>query len=162
MSTCGPPFGRMVSPVVEQGDYQSALVCAERAGTAFPGWGRGHAFHARLLVRGERMLEARDAARFSLQLPLWTLYDNLDEISALAGYEDPSSLEKIFARLASDERIEEITQGKPPEQVALDRAAYLLDYSFAKKSKDLMEMKKQLADLYEEGKVDDVSAFLRV
>mmetsp|Transcript_5088 Transcript_5088/g.15224 ORF Transcript_5088/g.15224 Transcript_5088/m.15224 type:complete len:328 (+) Transcript_5088:102-1085(+) len=144
-----------------KGDVQSSLICAERSGVAFPGWGRGHAFHSRLLQRIGRDAESKDAAKYALQLPLWTLGDSLTEISTIAGYQDPSSLTKIFKRLAEDERLDEIKQGKPAEQVALDRAAYLLDYVYAEGKNTWESVRSHLADLYEAGRAENVSHFLR-
>eukprot|EP00188_Purpureofilum_apyrenoidigerum_P000337 Plantae.Rhodophyta-Purpureofilum_apyrenoidigerum.ctg11419.p1 GENE.Plantae.Rhodophyta-Purpureofilum_apyrenoidigerum.ctg11419~~Plantae.Rhodophyta-Purpureofilum_apyrenoidigerum.ctg11419.p1 ORF type:complete len:329 (+),score=45.68 Plantae.Rhodophyta-Purpureofilum_apyrenoidigerum.ctg11419:219-1205(+) len=142
-------------------DEQSSLICAERSSVAFPGWGRGHAFHCRLLQRIGRHAEAKDAAKYALQLPLWTLGDDLKEISTIAGYQDPTSLTRIFKRLAEDERHDEIKGGKPPEQVALDRAAYLLDYTYAEGKNSWKSIRRSLADLYEAGKAEDVAYFLR-
>uniref|UniRef100_A0A7S3EKV4 Uncharacterized protein n=1 Tax=Rhodosorus marinus TaxID=101924 RepID=A0A7S3EKV4_9RHOD len=143
-----------------KGDMQSALVCAERSGVAFPGWARGHCFHARLLQRFNRNSEARDAARYALQLPLWTLGDSLQEMGQIAGYQDETSLQKIFKRLAEDERENEIKDGKPKEQVALDRAAYLMDYTYAAGG-SWDEIKDELAALYNEGMVTDSASFLK-
>lgn len=143
-----------------RGDSQSALITMERACQAFPGWARSHCYHARLLSRLNRPLEARDAARFSLQMPLWTMNDNVQEIAELAGYQDPSSLPKIYRGLAEDERKGEIHEGKKPEQVALDRAAFLLDSVVARsisESSTWRSVREELALRYKEARMPEIA-----
>mmetsp|Transcript_3555 Transcript_3555/g.6739 ORF Transcript_3555/g.6739 Transcript_3555/m.6739 type:complete len:383 (-) Transcript_3555:2739-3887(-) len=144
-----------------KGDPKSALITMERAGQAFPGWARSHCFRARMLQRMGRDSEARDAARFSLQLPLWTLNDDVEYIARLAGYEEPASLGKIYRNLARDERLEEIQGGKRPEQVALDRAAYLLDAVIAN-SLDLSwkQVRDELVKRYNEARMPEIARFV--
>lgn len=146
-----------------KGDEQSALITCERAATTFPGWGRAHAFHAGVLKEMNREMEARDAARFSLQMPLWTLggRDVVEDMRKLAGYVEEDSLPKIFKRLYEDKREQEIADGKQPQQVALDRAAYLLDLCVAERREDWEAAKMGLTELYEEANMDDFATFVR-
>ncbi|KAI0561277.1 hypothetical protein FGB62_88g011 [Gracilaria domingensis] len=160
------PFADVYEGLVDfhkaKGDIQSALVTCERAANVHPGWGRAHAFHAKFLLELEREAEARDAARFCLQMPLWTIgsYDTLLGMAKLAGYEDPDSLRKIYKRLYEDERKEEIADGKAPQQVALDRAAYLLDVCFTN-STGWESIKDDLAALYDQAEMSDFATFIR-
>lgn len=146
-----------------KGDSQSALVTCEKAATVFPGWGRAHVFHAEMLSSMGRETEARDAARFSLQLPLWTLggHEKVRAMGRLAGYEDDESLGKIYLRLYEDKREHEIGDGKAPEQVALDRAAYLLDYAVASCAEDWEHTREPLSELYQEGTLNEIATFVR-
>lgn len=147
-----------------KGDEASALVTCERANTLFPGWASPHVFYAKILKRLGRDCEMRDAARFALQMPLWTMggTGQVQEMGRLAGYEDDSSLGKIYQRLFEDRREKEIEEGKAPQQVALDRAAYFLDWMVARgesswESVDL----EQLAELYDEAKLSHIATFVR-
>jgi hypothetical protein len=148
-----------------KGDDKSGLVACERAATVFPGWGRAHVFHSQVLMELGREPEARDAARFGLQMPLWTL-GNRSAVRALeriAGYVDESSLGKIYRRLFEDLRENEIAEGKAPQQVALDRAAYLLDLGVAEGSSSIWDdsVREKLAELYREAGLPDVATFVQ-
>jgi hypothetical protein len=148
-----------------KGDEKSCLVTCERAATVFPGWGRAQVFHADVLVEIGRAPEARDAARFGLQMPLWTLggRDAVMRLGRTAGYEDEDSLGKIYDRLATDQREKEIDEGKNPAQVALDRAAYLLDSVVAQGEATAWDadVSEKLAELYIAGGLEDVATFVR-
>lgn len=146
-----------------KGDEQSALITCERAATIFPGWGSGHAFHANFLKDMGRESEARDAARFALQIPLWTLGGSgiVEDMRKLAGYVEEQSLAKIFKRLYEDKREKEVEEGKLPEQVALDRAAYLLDLCVAERWEDWENAKMGLAELYDEAGMNDFATFVK-
>lgn len=147
-----------------KGDTESALVTCERANVLFPGWAGPHVFYARVLSKAGRDMEARDAARFALQMPLWTMgsLDELKEMGRLAGYVDDSSLEKIYQRLFEDRRENEVQEGKKPEQVALDRAAYYLDWAMTRgeTSWDDVDLER-LAELYDEAGMGDIATFVR-
>jgi hypothetical protein len=147
-----------------KGDDKSGLVTCERAATVFPGWGRAHVFHSQVLTELGREAEARDAARFGLQMPLWTLGNRsaVRVLERIAGYVDESSLGKIYRRLFEDLRKNEIAEGKAPEQVALDRAAYLLDLGVAEGSSTWDDsVREQLAELYREAGLPDVATFVQ-
>ncbi|PXF46020.1 hypothetical protein BWQ96_04195 [Gracilariopsis chorda] len=160
------PFPDIYEGLVEfhkaKGDTQSALITCERSANAHPGWGRAHAFHANFLRELGREMEARDAARFCLQMPLWTIgsVETLLDMASLAGYEDSTSLCKIYKRLYEDDRKQEIADGKAPQQVALDRAAYLLDVCFTDGS-GWESIKEDLAALYDEADMPDFATFVR-
>jgi hypothetical protein len=147
-----------------KGDEQSGLVTCERAARVFPGWGRAHVFHANVLSELGRPAEARDAARFGLQMPLWTLggREAVQSLARVAGYVDESSLGKIYRRLFEDRREGEIAEGKAPAQVALDRAAYLLDFGIAEGIKSAWddEIREELSELYREAGLPDVATFV--
>lgn len=149
-----------------KGDESSALITCERAVRSQAGWAQGHVFHAEILKGLGRDLEARDAARFSLQLPLWTIrsMDKVREMAELAGYQEGESLGRIYRRLYEDKREKEIADGKPAAQVALDRAAWLLDVCVAEKSwtKDSWEdIRENLAELYDEAGMSSLATFVR-
>ena len=144
-------------------DTQSALITCERAAQVHPGWGRAHAFHARYLKSLGRENEARDAARFCLQMPLWTIgrRSDVQDMGKLSGYQDQDSLGKIYRRLYEDRREKEIQEGKAPEQVALDRAAYLLDVCVAEGWESWEAAKYPLGELYDEAGLHDIATFIR-
>lgn len=146
-------------------DTKSGLIACERAASAFPGWGRAHVFHARVLLELDRKMEARDSARFGLQMPLWTLgtRDAVMKLGEIAGYKDSTSLGKIYHRLFEDKREKEIADGKAPQQVALDRAAFLLDSYVAEGThKDWNDdVRELLAELYTTAGLDDIATFVR-
>lgn len=150
-----------------KGDQSAALVTCERASRGQIGWGRAHAFHAEILQELEREAESKDAARFCLQMPLWTLgsVNKVRDMGVLAGYQDTKSLSKIYRRLFEDGRAEEIADGKAPQQVALDRAAWLLDVCVAERtigdSEGWEEVRERLAELYDEAGLADVATFVR-
>ena len=145
-----------------KGDSQSGLVTCERAAQAHPGWGRAHAFHARYLQEIGREREASDAAKFCLQMPLWTVgnKETIREMGRMAGYVDDASLGKIYRRLYEDPRKEDIQGGKRPEQVALDRAAYLLDVCVSEEL-GWEDIKEDLAVLYDSAGLQDLATFVR-
>lgn len=184
-------------------DDSSALVTCERAAAAFVGWGAMHVYHSGVLTGMGRALEARDAARAALQLPLWTLgpaplstagammgggagkgFDTgakgaaagtataggggggpIADVAVAAGYTGVDSLRRIYERMAGDERLEEIAEGKEVGQVALDRAAYAMDAAAIRAELGTGEgwnaVREELAALYEVGRLEGVAAFLR-
>lgn len=156
----------LVNYHLAKGDDSSALITCERAVRAQAGWAQGHVFHAEILRGLGRDLEARDAARFSLQLPLWTMrsMEKVREMAELAGYEEGESLGKIYRRLYEDKREKEIEEGKPAAQVALDRAAWLLDVCVAEKSwtkQRWEDVRENLAELYDEAGMNSLATFVR-
>lgn len=113
-----------------KGDEQSALVTSEKAYNVFKGWGQPYMQYIKLLssMKG-RELEMRDAALAALRTPLWTVAlegEDLDMVLGAAKSSREKAADK-FWKLYQDERLQEIKQGKRPEQVALDRAAFLMD-----------------------------------
>eukprot|EP00186_Timspurckia_oligopyrenoides_P004025 CAMPEP_0182451846 /NCGR_PEP_ID=MMETSP1172-20130603/43943_1 /TAXON_ID=708627 /ORGANISM="Timspurckia oligopyrenoides, Strain CCMP3278" /LENGTH=330 /DNA_ID=CAMNT_0024649653 /DNA_START=155 /DNA_END=1147 /DNA_ORIENTATION=+ len=143
-------------------DEQSGLITVEKMASSFPGWGYSHAYNARLLLKLGRELEARDAARFAIHLPLWTLDDSLSEIAKIAGYQEVESLKKMFRGLSLDPRDSEVAQGKAVEQVALDRAAYVLDRVVAEDDDKRWsrEVKEELAALYGIARLPEIAKFV--
>ncbi|GAB0497852.1 hypothetical protein MMPV_009189 [Pyropia vietnamensis] len=183
-------------------DNSSALVTCERAAGAFVGWGAMHVFHSGVLTGMGRPLEARDAARAALQLPLWTLGPEhmstavaaagavgagqgfgvgakaaavtaaggdgggpVAAVAVAAGYTGVDSLRRIYERMAGDERLEEVAEGKEVGQVALDRAAYAMDAEAIRAELGTGDgwnsVREELAALYEVGRLEGVAAFLR-
>eukprot|EP00871_Galdieria_phlegrea_P003883 jgi/Galph1/4496/GphlegSOOS_G3167.1 len=142
---------------LSKGNVQSALITCEKAAVSFPGWGRSRFFHALVLRRLGRIQEARDAARAALQLPLWTLKYDPVEVAHVAGFQEPEvSFQQIYRRLAEDKREKDIENGKPKEQVALDRAAYLLDLAIIENI-SYNDIKEKLADLYLQAQLPDIA-----
>jgi len=102
------------------------------------------------------------AARFAIHLPLWTLDDSLSEIAKIAGYQEVESLKKMFRGLSLDPRDSEVAQGKAVEQVALDRAAYVLDRVVAEDDDKRWsrEVKEELAALYGIARLPEIAKFV--
>ena len=145
-----------------KGDPNSALVACERANSLFPGWASPHSFHAAMLKDIGRTAEARDAARFALQMPLWTVrdVDCVWKLATLAGYKERTSLTQIYKRLYEDNREKDVQEGKAPQQVALDRAAYLLDYAVVQDDCSWDDIRERLADLYRQAGLEQIATFV--
>lgn len=149
---------------IAKNDEPSALITCEAATRAQPGWAGPHAFHAKVLQELGRELEARDAARFCLTMPLWTMGSvaEVRDMGIVAGYQDAQSLGKIYRRLYEDEQKQEIADGKSREQVALDRAAWLLDVCVADQEwAGWEEIREPLASLFDEASMNDIAIFVR-
>lgn len=113
-----------------KGDQQSALVTSEKAYDVFKGWGQPYMQYCKLLRdMAGRELEMRDAALAALRTPLWTVALEQEDLDLVLGAAKSSRVkaQEKFWKLYEDERLQEIKQGKRPEQVALDRAAFLMD-----------------------------------
>jgi hypothetical protein len=149
-----------------KGDQQSALVASEKAYNVFKGWGQPYMQYCKLLrnMKG-RDLEMRDAALAALRTPLWTVAlegADLDMVLGAAKSSREKAQEK-FWKLYEDERLQEIKQGKRPEQVALDRAAFLMDAALlgANGIGSWKEARGPIADLYEEARMTELAKFVR-
>eukprot|EP00904_Undaria_pinnatifida_P000652 jgi/Undpi1/10588/HiC_scaffold_29.g13038.m1 len=134
---------------LEKGDYTAALASAERANEIFVGWGRPYGHYAKVLAGMDRReMEARDAATVSLRCPCWTISPNAEDLEAIvkiAGHEDLASVRDMYAKMAADQQADKITEGKAPMQVALDRAAHLMD-AVAFGHKDWDGVREELAE----------------
>jgi hypothetical protein len=159
-------YENLVQGHLAKSDIISALSAAEKANEVFQGWGRSYGFYARVLhSMGGRDAEARDAARVALRCPVWTITpsrDIMEETCRIAGYESLDVAKAFFDQLAEDPQSDKLTEGKAPAQIALDRAAHLLDAAvfgyqggFASQS-----LRESLAELYEEGGLNDMAAFI--
>lgn len=97
-------------------------------------------------------------------MPLWTAGEGgVKELAKIAGYVEEDSLGKIYRRLYEDTRENEIAEGKAPEQVALDRAAYLLDVVVAEGGSSWTEdVCEGIAELYGDAGLSDVASFVRL
>ena len=82
----------------------------------------------------------------------------IQEISEVAGWGD-AQLEFARDRISDEGRAEDLNKGKAPAQVALDQAAFLLDVASAEGSWD--KSRQRLAELYEEGGLPQIAAFVR-
>ena len=76
----------------------------------------------------------------------------------MAGWGD-AQLEFARDRISDEGRAEDLNKGKAPAQVALDQAAFLLDVASAEGSWD--KSRQRLAELYEEGGLPQIAAFVR-
>ena len=147
---------------LDKGSAQAALITCERS-PLFGAWGRPFAFHARMLAGLGRDEEARDLARQALSMPLWTLGDDLAEVCAIA----QTTVEKLAAtcRLRADGgltpeqlRAQNGMDKRTKEQVALDKASYLLDLAVASPDDYSWEsIRPELQQLYTEAKQVDVA-----
>ncbi|CAM9818110.1 unnamed protein product [Chrysoparadoxa australica] len=151
---------------LEKGDVISALATCEKANETFTGWGAAYGFYARVLSQaGDRVLEARDAARVSLRCPAWTITTKrnvLEEVVRIADYS--GGLEEV--RLlkedqANDVQAEKVTGGKHEAQVSLDRAAHLMD-SVVFGHKDWDGIRDELSERYEEGGCPEMAKFVKI
>jgi hypothetical protein len=94
------------------GSDTAGLITCERCEGCFGAWGRPLAFHSRKLSSLSRDEEARDKARSALELPLWTLGDDLDHVLSSAGTDRPALIDKL--RLKADGKLteEQVTRGR--------------------------------------------------
>jgi len=151
---------------MSKGDQASALVTAEKAYNTFNGWGQPYMEYCRLLqgMKG-RELEMRDAAFAALRTPLWTVADDDGDLEMVLNAAK-SSREKAadkFWKLYEDERLQEVKQGKLPEQVALDRAAYLMDAALVGGNgiRSWSDVRPPLAELYREAGMRELADFVK-
>ncbi|CAM9289188.1 unnamed protein product [Discosporangium mesarthrocarpum] len=151
---------------LDKGDVTAALSCAERANDLFVGWGRPYGYYARTLgsLGKSREMEAKDAAKVALRCACWTISPDpahLEEVVRIAGYTDMDSVREMYTNMASDEQKDKIIEGKAPMQVALDRAAHLMDAAaFGYKGWD--DIREELAQRYEEGGLPEIATFVRL
>lgn len=150
----------------EKGSAEAALITCERAQRAFQAWGHPYAYHARLLARLGRDEEARDLARHALGLPLWTLGDDLDAICELAQSSVPELAAtlrmKAAGRLTEAElKMQNGEEKRTPQEIARDRASYLLDLVVAVPSEYSWEaVRGDLAALYREANLQSIGDFV--
>ena len=141
-------FEELIDGHVERGDEMAAMVTAERACSAAPGWGRPHAIRTKLLIKLGKMEEARDSARAALLEPIWTLGTPFEPIATLAGWSPPITA-KPYWELVEDDT-------KPPA----DRAAHLMD-AIAVEGDTWTTHRDALAALYDEAELSQLAAFIR-
>lgn len=151
---------------LEKGDQASALVTSEKAYNTFNGWGQPYMQYCKLLreMKG-RELEMRDAALAALRTPLWTVAQEAGDLDMVleAARSNRQKAQDKFWKLYEDERLQEIKQGKRPEQVSLDRAAFLMDAALlgANGIKSWSEVRQPLAELYAEAGMNELATFVK-
>ncbi|KAE8722397.1 hypothetical protein F3Y22_tig00014064pilonHSYRG00099 [Hibiscus syriacus] len=138
----------------------SALVTGEfyTGKEHFPGFARPFVFNAQLLQKVGRNLEAKDTARGALKSPWWTLGCKYHEVARVAEWED-EQIEYRNKKLTEESRIEDLNRGKPPFQIALDEAAFLLDLTSVEETWD--NSLEQIADCYKEAGLHDMARFVQ-
>ena len=107
----------------------------------------------------------RDAALAALRTPLWTVAregEDLEMVLTAARSSKEKAADK-FWKLYEDDRLQEIKQGKRPEQVLLDRAAFLMDAALvgANGIKGWEEVRGPLAELYREAGMTELAKFVQ-
>ncbi|XP_048128222.1 protein IN CHLOROPLAST ATPASE BIOGENESIS, chloroplastic-like isoform X5 [Rhodamnia argentea] len=144
----------------ENGDDVSALVTAEfyTKKENFPGFARPFVFNAVLLQKVGHFLEAKDAARGALKLPWWTLGCKYEDVAEIAEWED-EQIERIKEKITERGREEDLMKGKPPAQIALDEAAFLMDLASVKGTWD--DSVDRIGKCYEEAGLPDIAQFVR-
>ncbi|XP_030475326.2 protein IN CHLOROPLAST ATPASE BIOGENESIS, chloroplastic-like [Syzygium oleosum] len=144
----------------EKGDHVSALVTAEFCTKKenFPGFARPFVFNAVLLLKVGRFLEAKDAARGALKLPWWTLGCKYEAVAEIAEWED-EQIERIKEKITERGREEDLMKGKPPAQIALDEAAFLMDLASVNGTWD--DSVDRIGKCYEEAGLHDIAQFVR-
>ena len=105
-------------------------------------------------------------ARTALELPLWTLGDDLDDVIALAGTDRAALVSKLKLKASGQLTAEQLkTQNgmekRSPQQIAKDRASYVLDLAVAAPEEYSWEgMRGELAELYEQADMASIGAFV--
>jgi len=131
---------------------ESALITCERNQACFKAWGRPFIFHSKILSKLGRMEESRDCARHALTLPLWTFGYDLSEVCSLAETDVETLTAQLERRAEGEMSPEQLREGmgidkRTPQQIAMERASYLLDlvvaapdrYSWASTRSELRE-----------------------
>ncbi|KAK8587033.1 hypothetical protein V6N13_086041 [Hibiscus sabdariffa] len=151
---------RKVMQQFEKGDHVSALVTGEfyTRKKHFPGFARPFVFNAQVLLKVGRNLEAKDAARGALKSTWWTLGCKYHEVACIAEWED-EQIEYRTKKMTEDGREEDLNKGKPPFQIALDEAAFLLDLASVEGTWD--NSLGQIAECYKEAGLHDIARFLQ-
>lgn len=151
----------------DKGSEESALITCERTQRAFQAWGAPYAFHSRMLRRYSRGEEARDLARFAIGQPLWTLGgDDLVELCGLAKSsqtELASQLrDKADGKLSEEDlKMQNGMEKRSPQQIAKDRASYLLDLVVAAPDEySWQSVREELATRYREADMNSIAAFV--
>ncbi|XP_022740416.1 uncharacterized protein LOC111292352 [Durio zibethinus] len=151
---------RKVIQHFEKGDHVSALVTGEFYARKehFPGFARPFVFNAEVLLKVGRNPEAKDAARGALKSPWWTLGCNYHEVACIAEWED-EQIEYITEKLTEEGKQEDLNKGKPPVQITLDEAAFLLDLASVEGTwEDSLE---QIAECYKKAGLHDIARFVQ-
>ena len=167
-------YERLIEGHLQKGDEASALITCELYIQKYPSWGFPYVKYIEVLEkvgkrkdggRSTRELEIRDSCRMALQLPLWTIGKGFEGLVDTAGYKDIGNLKKIYKRLMMEKREKEVADGLKKEQVALDRAAWVLDWAVC--DGDVLEkggweeVKEQVAALYDEAGLNHIATFVR-
>ena len=149
-----------------KGNDMAGLVTCERSQNVFGAWGRPAAFHARTLASIGNDEEARDQARTALELPLWTLGDDLEEVLKISQTERADLLSRLTDRAAGKPSAQELRANngvdkRSPKDVAKDRASYLLDLAVAKPEEfSWASIRAPLAELYREADMASIARFV--
>lgn len=168
---CGPPVwppspAGALLPLA--GSVTAALITCEKNEGTFGAWGRPFAFHARLLSSLDRSEEARDKARAALDLPLWTLGDDLETVLGLADMDRDALVAKLRTKAAGKLTSEQLKaqngmEKRSPQQIAKDRASYLLDLVVAcPEEYSWQGVRGGLAELYAEADMGSIGAFVDI
>jgi len=159
-------YERIAQNFLTKGDEVSALVTCERAVSIFYGWGHPLLFYSNMLRKcADRELEARDTARTTLGMPIWTIARNqeeLDQLATDAGFTGCEILGEMHAYRANDPRTDDIGEGLSPVQVTLDQAAHLMDAMALGNIQGGWDACKQvIAGKYEEAGYPEIATFIK-
>lgn len=149
-------------------DQTSAMVASEwyMRSNHFPGWGRPYEYAAELFGQLKRHEEARDFARVALRLPWWTLRAPLAEVQAVAQLEGDADRvmyllsEEAAAAASATVNKFNYKQPKTTQQLALERAAALMNKAAAGALPSYVAIRSDLAAAYREAGLSDVANFI--
>ena len=159
-------YEALASGHLSRGSETAALVTCERVQACFGAWGRPFAFHARMLAGLGRDEEARDKARAALELPLWTLGDDLETILEMANTDRDALVSKLRLKADGQLTAEQLKsqngmEKRTPQQIAKDRASYLLDLVVAAPSDySWQSIRAELAELYRQADMPSIATFV--
>lgn len=159
-------YERIAQNFLNKGDEVSALVTCERAVSIFYGWGHPLLYYSNMLRKcSDRDLEARDTARTTLGMPIWTIADKqaeLEELALNAGFTGCQILGEMHAYRANDPREDDIGEGLSPIQVTLDQAAHYMDaMAFGNIDGGWEACKEIIASKYEEAGYPEMATFIK-
>jgi len=150
---------------LERGDQTAALVAAERSAKIQHGWGSGYRFQALLYTKLGREKEAKDAAKLALMMPLWTLGEQVEEVSRQAGEADVKAFKQKIAEMSKSTRTIEMSQGHPlekaKEEAMLERADDIMNEVCLGTYKGWDDVRSQLAEIYMGGGRMDLASFVQ-
>jgi hypothetical protein len=155
----------------DSGSEEAALITCERTQSCFQAWGSAYAFHSRLLTGFGRHEEARDLAKQALSLPLWTLGGSYEELVQLCGISGTSLSkltetlqDKAAGKLSPEElRTQNGMETRSSQQIAKDRASYLLDLVVAAPEQYSWEsIRQELSSLYREAEMTSIASFVKM
>ena len=163
-------YEEMANNHAAKNDESSSLIAAEASNGKFTGFARTFRFYAELLNSfPNRSDEIKDAARVCLRMPLPSIGLSKEDFVHVAELADlPSKEEDVLKKMeemynkikAHEEEDEQSRANMTPEQRAIEDANKLLDKMVFESTQDWSSLRKELADIYDAGGLDEMADFV--